>query len=327
MHIKIVPLSEITVDPTIQARAALDQAAVEDYAELYRQGVKLPPLVGFDDCHQLWLAGGFHRLDAAKLAGLTEIEVDVDEGGRDDAILYAVGDNATHGVRRTAEDKRRAVGILLARPEWAKWSDREIAERCRVSHKLVAKVRRILTGAGTSEGAGPGERTYITKHGTEAVMNTSNIGKGRAPVSAGKPNKEAARVDGIGLPIPPELVKTFEALDRFDQAIAIGRSIAQQLNRVATVKGGEVLRSRLKPTTCDGVTEFHCTDLENSLRQLQASVPFAAICPACHSNHPGRKDSECKSCRGGGWITLDVWERSLPEHKAAVLALVGKTAA
>ena len=194
----------------------------------------------FDDCHQLWLAGGFHRLDAAKLAGLTEIEVDVDEGGRDDAILYAVGDNATHGVRRTAEDKRRAVGILLARPEWAKWSDREIAERCRVSHKLVAKVRRILTGAGTSEGEGPGERTYITKHGTEAVMNTSNIGKGRAPVSAGKPNKEAARVDGIGLPIPLGACQDVRALDRFDQAIAIGRSIAQQLNRVATVKGGEV---------------------------------------------------------------------------------------
>jgi ParB-like nuclease domain len=329
MHITTVRLDQLTIDPEIQARAALDQDAVEDYAEAMRQGVKFPPLEAVDDLHQLLLWRGFHRYEAAKLAGLTEIEVSIDEGTKDAAILMAVGDNSDHGVRRTPADKRRAVGILLARPEWAKWTDREIARQCNVSPTLVGKVRAAtLTIHVDSENpAGERPRTYTTKHGTEAVMNTERIGKGPAPVSASKPKKEQAKVDGIGLPIPPELAKTFEALDRFDHMYDAYRSIAQLFNRIATSKGGEVFRSRLKPMTHDGVEVFHCTDLGNSLRHLKAAAPFAAICPACHFIHPGRKDTECKSCRGVGWITENVWERSLPEHRAAVLALVGKAAA
>lgn len=59
--------------------------------------------------------------------------------------------------------------------EWGQWSDREIARRCQVSHPLVALVRSQLekvTGNFTSE------RTYTTKHGATAVMNTGNIGGG-----------------------------------------------------------------------------------------------------------------------------------------------------
>jgi hypothetical protein len=46
-----------------------------------------------------------------------------------------------HGLRRTNEDKRRAVQLLLADSEWAKASDRWIAEQCKVSNHLVADVR------------------------------------------------------------------------------------------------------------------------------------------------------------------------------------------
>jgi hypothetical protein len=65
----------------------------------------------------------------------------VHEGGRRDAILFAVGANATHGLRRTNADKRRAVLTLLHDPEWRQWSDSEIAHKCRVSRPLVAEMR------------------------------------------------------------------------------------------------------------------------------------------------------------------------------------------
>lgn len=42
-----------------------------------------------------------------------KIKADVREGTRRDGILHAVGANATHGNRRTNEDKRRAIVILL----------------------------------------------------------------------------------------------------------------------------------------------------------------------------------------------------------------------
>jgi hypothetical protein len=52
---------------------------------------------------------------------------------RRDALLFSVGANAIHGHRRTNEDKRRAVDVLLNDPEWRVWNDSEIARRCGVS--------------------------------------------------------------------------------------------------------------------------------------------------------------------------------------------------
>ena len=38
---------------------------------------------------------------------------EVRTGTANDAILYAVGDNAAHGVRRSDADKRNCVAIVL----------------------------------------------------------------------------------------------------------------------------------------------------------------------------------------------------------------------
>lgn len=68
-------------------------------------------------------------------------------------------------------DKRHAV-LLLREEEWGERSDREIGRRCCVSATLVKTMRRSLDAA-------PSEaRTYVTKHGTTATMNTENIGRG-----------------------------------------------------------------------------------------------------------------------------------------------------
>ena len=79
-----------------------------------------------------------------------------------------------HGKRRTNADKRKAVMTMLNDEEWCKWSDREIAEKCCVSNRFVSNVRPTSV---TANGSQLSERTYTTKHGTVATMNTSNIGK------------------------------------------------------------------------------------------------------------------------------------------------------
>lgn len=73
--------------------------------------------------------------------------------------LGRVGANASHGLRRTNDDKRRAVRTLLNDLEWLAWSDREVARACGVSHTFVAGQRSSVTGNVSSE------RTYTTKHG------------------------------------------------------------------------------------------------------------------------------------------------------------------
>src|SRR5207244_1874771 len=89
---------------------------------------------------------GFHRLEAARLVGCTELGADVRQGTQRDAVLYSVGANAQHGLRRTNADKRRAVETLLRDEEWRRWSDSEIARRCSVNHHLVAEMRQIYLG-------------------------------------------------------------------------------------------------------------------------------------------------------------------------------------
>lgn len=167
-------LELIRTDGGTQTRAALYENVVTDYANAMGEGATFPPVVVFHDGETYWLADGFHRHGAHKQCGLVEIEADIRQGTRRDAVLYSVGANSSHGLRRTNEDKRRAVLLLLGDSEWAKWSDREIAKHCQVDGKTVAKLRESLTADFRSD-----ERTFTTKHGTVATMDTSAIGRSR----------------------------------------------------------------------------------------------------------------------------------------------------
>jgi DNA N-6-adenine-methyltransferase (Dam) len=91
-----------------------------------------------------------------------------------------LGTNATHGLRRTNADKRRAVETLLRDEEWSKWSNREIARKCFVSSDLVDRIRKDLYSSLPDSGSEHNDpfasqtRNYTTKHGTTATMNTSH---------------------------------------------------------------------------------------------------------------------------------------------------------
>lgn len=167
---ELIAIARLRRDGGTQPRAMLDPATVEVYAEGVREGSTFPPVIVFHDGTHHWLADGFHRAEAHAVAGRTEIEADIRPGTQRDAILFACGANATHGLRRTTGDKRRAVILLLGDKEWAGWSDREIAGRAHVSHTFVAKLRD-LTGNVASE------RSFTTRHGTVATMDTAAIGR------------------------------------------------------------------------------------------------------------------------------------------------------
>ena len=63
--------------------------------------------------------------------------------------------------------------------ERGKWSANEIARRSCVSHTFVNNIKvEIKVSLETVSSEIP--RTYTTKHGTTATMNTQNIGKSKA---------------------------------------------------------------------------------------------------------------------------------------------------
>ena len=115
---------------------------VADYAQAMASGVKFPPITVFYDGEHYWLADGFHRLAAHVKNSDVEIDADVREGSKLDAIKFSLSANETHGLRRTQADKRNAVLTALADPEWKELSGGEIAKLCDVSHDLVARVKR-----------------------------------------------------------------------------------------------------------------------------------------------------------------------------------------
>ena len=142
-----IAISAITVDTVAQIRAnGTDPQVVGDYAEAMEQGATFPPVVLFHDGAAYFAGDGFHRIAAADTIGRAAVLADVRQGTRRDAILFAVGANADHGLRRSQADRRNAVLTLLRDPEWSRLSDRKIAEMARVDHKTVAKIRRELTG-------------------------------------------------------------------------------------------------------------------------------------------------------------------------------------
>jgi hypothetical protein len=200
-QVRRIPLAKIIVDAAVQQRAAgTSQHVVADYAEAMRDGVGFPPIDVFcDEDGAFYLANGFHRLDAHQLAypDVEDIECRVHPGNRDDALLFACGANAQHGLPRSRSDKMKAVATLLGSEQWSVWSDREIARQCRVSHVFVATVRRAhletRPHAGPPEdaaaasnptgtdapGVAPDRRRTVRRGGRRYDMNTARIGSGR----------------------------------------------------------------------------------------------------------------------------------------------------
>lgn len=166
----ILKTSLLRTDGGTQPRELINPQVVREYADDMLAGAAFPPVVAFYDGSDYWLADGFHRVAAYKTVDYSEIPVIVHQGTQRDAVLYSVSANGQHGLRRTNEDKRRAVMRLLNDAEWSAWSNVEIAKRCNVSEGFVRSLRIV-------RGDPAPERTYTTKHGTTATMQTANIGR------------------------------------------------------------------------------------------------------------------------------------------------------
>ena len=139
--------SKLTFDSDVQCRESISMELVAEYKASLMAGAKFPPIVVFHDGKVHWVADGFHRGQAYKEAN-RPCPCDVRQGTKRDAILYAVGANTGHGLRRSPADKRRAVETLLRDSVWCKWSNREVAKQVGVSHTFVDGLRPVASPVG-----------------------------------------------------------------------------------------------------------------------------------------------------------------------------------
>jgi N6-adenosine-specific RNA methylase IME4 len=180
--IKRLRLDQLRTDGGTHCRTETNAFQVDEYVEAMRRGDKFPPVrARYDEqenCYWLW--DGFHRLAAVKEYGAETIEVEVRLGTKRDALLDAIGANADHGLPRTNADKQKAVLELFNDLEWKKWSNREIARYCRVSHTFVAQLRPEPSGFRDQM------EVKVERNGKPYTMKTSRIGSTQRIVQAAR---------------------------------------------------------------------------------------------------------------------------------------------
>jgi hypothetical protein len=167
---KVLNIANIRIDGGTQARVALNQDVVKDYAEKMRDGEKFPEIIVFFDGSDYWLADGFHRYFATKSNGTVSIEADVKNGTLDEATLFAFSANGKRGLSMSAEDNRNVIYAMLRHPEWKLWTNAAIAKHVGVSKMTVGRVKATLDIKEEDT-----VKKYKDKHGNESTIETKNL--------------------------------------------------------------------------------------------------------------------------------------------------------
>lgn len=225
-----VELEEIVIEPRIQVRVGgLNDETVERYAAVMAETgdyEPFPPVVVFRDVEDnvLRLSAGFHRAEAARRAierlrqegrePFPGVKAEIRTGGFTDAYWFAITDNLKNGLQMTSADQKEALRRLLGydmqsaeAEEYATMSDRKLAALIGVHYRTIGRWRNefaeSLTGANDPVST---TRTYITKHGTAATMDTSRIREANQQRAQPPPRPE---------PAPPRIQGTAQPSGRF----------------------------------------------------------------------------------------------------------------
>jgi hypothetical protein len=346
-----VPVDTIRVDEDTQARAAgLDPDVVADYAEAIRTAradglpFPLPPVHIFKDGKTYWLADGNHTLAGAKEAGEADVPAVVKTGTKRDAILYAAGANAEHGLRRTNADKRRAVMLVLNLDDWAKGkSNREIARHCHVSESFVRLVRAELSAHGAQIDAC--ERT-VTRGGSTYAMSVANIGTRAAaprppadepaPQSAPAADVPSPAGDDPDCPLPfaglvpmPEAdpAKVELLMDAYGQPVP--DALVPEAKRHRRLRAvADAVRKAKGQWEEAGPAQADVGRLFDGLIAALANEVKFVVCPACGGlGRDGGCDDGASACAGKGWLTAEEFDRLPENHKRHALRFRTKRAA
>lgn len=206
---KFLRLSQVEVDLSIQPRYSDYPDTVARYAEIIREHGRdaMPPPVVFVLDGTYKVADGLHRykghVEAAKGAD-PEVEFEVWEGTEEEAVEYAAGCNAEHGLPRTHDDIRTAILHLLRTEKYKNASATVLKDVVRVSDSMVRRCIRELESAGMIEPRG------ATK---------GSDGKVRKKPAPGKPSK--VKVNGEEQGEKPDVVRRLEERGRIPDGAVV----------------------------------------------------------------------------------------------------------
>lgn len=280
---KVVCHEELCLDVVKAVRHEVNQDVVDDYMERYQDGEAMPPAVAFwdEDAGVLWAADGLHRYHGSLNAGLQGLPCEVKRGTRMEALEFAIRANASHGLRRSPEDKRACVAAALE--AWPMDSDRALADKCCVSHTLVWGLRRQLK-----------EAEPVPRPKYESLPSSDDgVQEEDGPPPRPKEPK----------PELPEHLAAVSASDLMDNCLKSIKDLRRFANKAADPKlFGKWLKMAAILQSAN--------EIENHLENAEWHRP----CPACKGKKKG-----CGDCRNTGWMPkwrLLEWEASQDATRA-----------
>jgi hypothetical protein len=235
-------LSSIRIDGGTQARVRLNAKVVQEYAQNMADGDKFPEIVVFFDGSDYWLADGFHRYFAYKSNKVQEIEVDLQEGTKDDAILFGFQANKHRGLRMSHKDIKAIIIRMLNHPEWSQWTNSTIAAHIGVSAMTVGRVKKSLETQPNEKQT----KKYIRK-GKETTVNTATLStKASAQEDPPKPSSPPADQSPD---IVKELSDTISTLAEentlLKDKIAVGQWDASEIEKIDIEETVAELRNKI----------------------------------------------------------------------------------
>lgn len=240
-----IPISIIRVDGGTQPRAELDFEAIEDYSVAMGAGARFPPVTVFYDGTDYWLADGFHRVKPVYAAGHDTIECEVHQGTIQEAQWHSFSANRTNGLRRTNDDKQRALSAALEHPNGAQLSNRQIAAHVGVDESTVRVWREKLT-------AGIPQSTR-RKGRDGRTINVPKVGMASAPVrqaDAAPPSAATTDPDASTVVSPPS-GRTARS-QRIDRLARLTLSFIENTKHLAHLVGwlGETAATSTRQNCC-----------------------------------------------------------------------------
>ena len=235
-------LSVIRTDGGTQARVSLNQTVVNEYADAIKDGDKFPPVTVFYDGAEHWLADGFHRYFAHKSLGILEINAEIHEGTKDDAILFSFQANKHRGLRMGTEDLKSIILRMTHHPIWKEWTNAAIASHIGVSPATISRMKKAL-------GPQPGEvskKKYINKHGQEATIDTEKLKTNKNKEETPPPPPTAEHNDDLIHDLSETITVLSDENTLLKDKIAIGQWDASEIEKLDIEETVRELRAKVR---------------------------------------------------------------------------------
>jgi hypothetical protein len=288
---KRADIEKIRLEPRCQCRVGIDKEHVATLVEAYQNERDVPHIQVWevtapDQDPRLVVVDGYHRLQALGLIKREFVWLEVvGSGSLDEASLYAVTRNHTHGLRRTAEDRELTIRRVVENPLARDYTNTTIARHTGCNDKLVARVRKEAEAALRAEMSSAEDETPAEPE-TRPGADGKDYPTSRPHAGGGK-GKGKGNGKGKG--------KGKAAIERTDGPVPDDTPIDESIAELKVLRAVIKKRSR-EHEWGEGLFGDIAQKLGNCESLLDSSRP--TLCPAC-------KGEKCVRCSSRGWVSKE----------------------